>query len=223
MKRLLEGKLVKKAVRRLTTLVSRRLWGVEAMILPQLVEQLGPWDALRWFARNLPPYERAIRDIGPLRTNLICCAASMFNGCAYCTYACSYAFELHYFAQYDKLFPLDDQQFLSLIQLTDDQVREELDAALDEAGLSEEKKILQRLYKIKLEGAEPKPDEHFLVHAIKMFDDLNFCSIDAQLSTDEAHDRINRDGDLRVRYAKARLEANRRRMRFEEMLEPSSK
>jgi hypothetical protein len=210
--------LATRTTQRLFTIVSRRMWGVGALILPQLVEQFGPVEAVRWFARNLPPYERAIKDLGGMRTNFICCAASLFNGCAYCTYACAYAFELYYFKEKDRLFPLDDQQFLSLIQLTDGQAHEELDLALDEAGLPEEKEILRRIYAIKLEGAAPGPDDGFLVHAIQMFDDLNFCSLDGQLSVDEAHDRINREDDLKERYAKARLAAGRTRMRFEDLL-----
>jgi hypothetical protein len=182
------------------------MWGVGAVILPLIVRNFGPLGAVRWFAHNLPPYERAIRDIGGLRTNLMCCLASMLNGCAYCTYACGRAFQLYYFQENGRVFPLDDHEIAALTQLPDDESRARLESALSEAGLDAEIPILRRLYELKLEGATPKmPDDAFIVHAIEMFDDLNFCSIDDQLPVDEAHDRINRDEDLKARYAKARL------------------
>jgi hypothetical protein len=197
--------LATKALERVVLFAGRRMWGVGAIILPEIVRQFGPVGGVRWFVRNLPPYERAIKEIGGERTNLICCAASLFNGCAYCTHACARAFQLYYFDRSGKLFPLDDHQIISLIELPDTEALDKLDGALKEAGLDEEVTLIRRLYEIKLEGSEPKSDDAFLVHAIHMFDDLNFCSIDGQLGADEAHDRINRDIGLQQRYAAARL------------------
>jgi hypothetical protein len=203
--------LATRAVERALLFVGRRMWGVGAVIFPVIVRNFGPVGAVRWFARNLPPYERAIRDIGGLRTNLLCCVASMLNGCAYCTYACGRAFQLYYFREHDRLFPLDDHEIVALVQLPDGESCARFEAALAESGLDAEIPLIRRLYAIKLEGAPASmPDEAFIVHAIQMFDDLNFCSIDDQVPVDEAHDRINRDVTLKDRYAKARLAQRRK-------------
>ena len=205
-------------VERLLLFIARSKWGVPAVIMPIIVKNLGPFGALRWLAKNLPKYERAIVDLGPLRANLICAIASLMNGCSYCTYAHGRAFELYYFEKHDKLFPIDDHQLISLIPLTDEAVRAELEHALREAGLPEEVEIFHRLYALKLENATPRADEAFLVHAIRMFDTLNYCSIDSQIAIDEAHDRINKDDKLKARYAEARLAAGRKSLLFEEVL-----
>jgi hypothetical protein len=199
--------LATEAVSRLLLLVSQQMWGVGPTIMPVIVRNFGPFGAIKWFVRYLPPYERALKDLGGARTNLICCAASLFNGCAYCVYACGRSFQLYYFEERGKLFPLDDHEIVGLIELPDDDMRAKLDAALAEAGLDEDLRLIRRLYAIKLEGDKPRPGEEFLEMAIHMFDDLNFCSIGDMLGADEAHDRVNRDADLKARYAAARLAA----------------
>ena len=52
------------------------------------------------------------------------------------------------------------------------------------------------------------PPEMF--HLIAMFDVLNYCAIDARTSIDQAHDPINKDEELKLRYAEARLAARPR-------------
>jgi hypothetical protein len=189
--------------------VGRKKWGISAAIFPIIVRSLGPVGALRWAMQNLPAYERAFAKYGPLRTNFICTVASLLNGCAYCTYASGRAFELYYFDKYRKLFPMDAHDLVSLARLSDDEVEERVATALTEAELPDEIQIFRRLHAIKLQGAEPQPDEAFLVHAVQMFDTLNFCAIDAQVGIDDAHDPVNLDQALKARYAAARLEAGR--------------
>jgi hypothetical protein len=58
---------------------------------------------------------------------------------------------------------------------------------------------------LKLEGAEPRDEDKHLVHAIGMYDVLNFCAIRSQAALDDAHDRVNKDSALKARYAAARL------------------
>jgi hypothetical protein len=203
----------------LLVLISRAKWGVSAVLMPFIVQRFGPFGAIVWMARNIPPYERAIVDLGPLRGNFIFAMASLLNGCSYCTYAHGRAFELHYFDTRGKLFPLDDHQLISLIPLTDALVRERLEGALLAADLPDELEVFRRLYALKLEGAVStgSRDDGHLVHAIKMYDALNFCAIDSQAALDDAHDRINKDAGLKRRYAEARLAAGRRDLTLEEV------
>ncbi len=82
--------------------IGRKKWGVTAAIFPIIVKNLGPFGAIRWLLANLPKYERAIKDFGPMRANYICAIASLLNGCSYCTYAHGRAFELYYFRKAPK-------------------------------------------------------------------------------------------------------------------------
>ena len=197
--------------------ISKRKWGIEAVIMPVIVRQLGPLSAIRWMSKNIPKYEKAVEDMGPIRANLVFAIASLLNGCAYCTYAHGRAFELYYFEKHGKLFPLDDHQLINLIPLTDEKVRAELENALREAGLGDEVAVFRRLYSLKLEGLEETPEDHHLVHAIGMYDFLNFCAIESQVTLDEAHDRVNKDENLKRRYAEARLEAGRKPLTIEDV------
>ncbi len=199
--------MTKRAATWILTAIGRHKWGMVAVIMPSIVDHLGPAGALLWIARNMPEYERALVELGPLRANFLCCVASILNGCAYCTYAHGRAFELHFFAERGELFPLDEQELVSLASLSDDEVAQRLGAALEEASLREEMTLYRRLYALKLGGAEPGPGDRYLVHAIKMFDVLNRCAIESRVAIDEAHDGINKDDALKARYAEARLRA----------------
>jgi hypothetical protein len=193
--------------------ITGKKWGLRAVLMPVIVRQLGPFGALRWASKNIPKYEKAADEMGMMRGNLAFTIASLLNGCAYCVYAHGCAFELYYFQKYDKLFPLSDHELLNLIPLTDDDVKGKLERALVEAGIGEEVAIFHRLFELKFEGAEPKTaEDHHLVHAIGMYDFLNYCAISSQAALDDIHDKINRDTALKIRYAEARLEAGRKRM-----------
>ena len=179
--------------------------------MPAIVESLGPVASILWFVRNVPKIERSFKQWGPLRGNLICAIASLLNGCAYCTYAHARGFQLYYFEEHNELFPLDENEFLNLIPLSDDDVRSRLEDALSRGGLHQEVELFRRLYALKLEGVEATDEDAPLVHAIEMFNDLNACSIENQTPLDDVHDPVNRNVELKRRYAEARLEAQARR------------
>jgi hypothetical protein len=213
---------MQEAMRRIVTWVllaiTGKKWGLRAVLMPVIVRQLGPFAALRWASKNIPKYEKAAEEMGMMRGNLAFTLASLLNGCAYCVYAHGCAFELYYFQKYDKLFPLSDHELLNLIPLTDDDVKGRLEQALIDAGIGEEVALFHRLFALKFEGAEPQTaEDHHLVHAIGMYDFLNYCAISSQSALDDIHDKINRDEALKIRYAEARLEAGRKKMLAEDM------
>jgi hypothetical protein len=203
--------LLHRGATRILVEISRRKWGVTAVLMPSIVDRLGPLGALRWIAANMPKYEASLVEMGPVRAHLMCMLASLLNGCPYCAYAHGRAFELYYFEKFKRLFPLDEHRLIGLSELTDDEQRAELARALDAADLHDEIALFDRLYALKLLGEEPRPEDHHIVHAIKMFDVLNYCAIDSQAAVDEAHDRVNMDTDLKRRYAAARMAEQRAR------------
>jgi hypothetical protein len=175
-----------------------------------IVDRLGAARALRWFVVNVSRLESANKKWGPLRTNLVCAVASLLNSCAYCTHAHAYAFELFYFQQRGTLFPLDEHQIVRLRDGDDAEVRSTLERSLREVGLEDEIATLDTLWRLKLEGAEPANDDEVRMQGLLgMFDTLNACAIDSRVPFDEAHDPINKDTALKLRYAEARFAARR--------------
>jgi hypothetical protein len=189
--------------------ISRTLWGLPARLMPVLVDRLGAFGALRWMARNLPRYERMLKEMGSIRGHLVATFVSMLNGCYYCAYAHAHAFQLHFFQSRQALFPLDEHQLVDLIVLPDQEVKARLEAAFQSAQLAEGPPLFARLAQMKY-GGGPEPagaEDGYLRHAIQMFEVLNFCGISQAVPLDGAHDPINKDEDLKARYAQARLEA----------------
>jgi hypothetical protein len=185
--------------------ITRMLWGTPPLLLPEIVEHLGAFGALRWFAKNLPEYEAILKDWGPLRTHLLCIEASLLNGCSYCIHAHAYAFELYYFREKQRLFPLDEHQLVELRDGSDSELERTLKTALREADLKDEEALFDRLLALQFEGKAVDVADRRILHLLKMFEMLNFCGIDSRTPFDHAHDRINKDTELKLRYAEARL------------------
>jgi hypothetical protein len=190
--------------------LGKRLWGFAPRLMATIVAELGPLPALGWFVRNMPRYERTLASFGGIRTHLICSYLSMLRGCPYCTMGHARAFELLYFKERGKLFPLDEQAILALQRLEPGAIRDRLGQALAEGGLADECRFLDRMKAI-LDGSveHPKGDDARLDHLSKMFAVLNACGIKGGVEPDEAHDPINKDVTLKERYEALRASAAR--------------
>jgi hypothetical protein len=188
-----------------------RDWGVPPNLINEMVTRLGAIPTLRWFARNLPRYKNTLKLWGPLRTHLVCIEASLANGCAYCTHAHAYAFELAYFQERGALFPLDEHEIVQLRNGTDEERHAALTGALHQVGLPDEIAVLDHLWRLKIsDGVAATDEERRMKHLLEMFDVLNYCAIDSRTQLDEAHDPINKDDALKLRYAEARFAAPER-------------
>ena len=190
--------------------VSRIMWNVKANLMSDIVERHGGRESLKWFASNMPTYEKILKSWGPLRTHILAVAISATNGCRYCTYGHAYAYQLHWFEQFDEPFPIDEHAMTGLSERDQDGVVAALDEALAEAGgrkADEDRYWLARLVSILDDPdlATTEQGDRWLSHLIEMFGFLNRCGIDADTALDEAHDPINKDEDLRARYAARRL------------------
>ncbi len=185
--------------------LTTKIWGAPPFLLPQIVEHLGPFGALSWFAKNLPEYEAILKDWGPLRTHLLCVEASLLNGCSYCVHAHAYAFQLHYFRDKGRLFPLDEHELIALRDGSDAELRDAVKAALVAGQMPEEEALFDRLWRLKLEGEPADDTDRRIGHLLKMFEMLNFCGINSRTPFDHAHDPINKDAEIKLRYAEARL------------------
>lgn len=191
----------------------RRMWGFSPRLMPVLVERLGPARSVIWFMSNMPRYESTLKAFGPLRAHLLCTAISLRNGCRYCVYGHATALQLSYLRERNQLFPLDEHAIAGLVGLDPTELRRRLVDALRRAGLPDELPWVLRL----LDMAEPdgrppetKPtdaDDARLAHLIAMFGVLNACGIAGDVEPDQVHDELNKDVELKERYARLRAES----------------
>lgn len=186
--------------------VGQRLWGFKPNLMADIVEQHGPATSLGWFARNMPGYEKILKDWGPIRTHLVATVASTLTGCRYCTFGHGYALELHYFKIHDRLMSVDEREIEDWCDVQDgDVVVAGFRRMLIDSDLESELPILDRLVELRAGGHPTQSaDDQHATHLLKMFEFLNSCGIRAATDTDEAHDPINKDAELRREYASRR-------------------
>jgi hypothetical protein len=182
--------------------IGERRWGYPPRLMAPAVAELGAVGALRWFAWNMPRYERTVRALGEVRTHLLCLAISLVNDCEYCTYAYAYALELAYLDSYGRLFPLDAQTMGTLRGLPPAVIRHSLVEATQRAGLHVDARWLDRTIEMLVtEDRRPTdPDDVRIAHLVRMFSRLNAIAIAGGITPDEAPTRLNKDRGLKARY-----------------------
>lgn len=190
--------------------ITRRLWGFEPQLMDVVVDRLGPARAVAWFVADMPRYEATLKRFGPIRTHLVCTTISLLNGCPYCVHGHAYALELAYLAARDRLFPLDEHAITALTSEPPDTMVARFEHAVTDAGLEGELPLLRRTRALRDGAAAISADERRVAHLIAMFRVLNTCGIEGHVAPDEAHDPLNRNADLKRRYAALRSEERRR-------------
>jgi hypothetical protein len=177
-----------------------RLWGFRPRLMAAFVQQHGGLPTLRWFARNMPRYERTRRELGPQRTHLLATAISLEGGCAYCAYGHAYAMDLLHLRDHGSPFPLPVSEVLALCGQDRAVIVERLGDALRGAELADEIAWITRLHTARDDG------DARLTHLLDMFAVLNACGVACQVPADEAHDPINKDEALKQRLARLRAQ-----------------
>lgn len=185
--------------------IGNRLWGFKPNLMADIVDQNGGIGSVAWFARNMPPYEKILKEWGPIRTHLVACITSTLTGCPYCTYGHAYALQLHYFKMTGDVMSSDEDDLKAWCALDDDSVIGNYRRLLEESNLPDEIPILDRVVELRNGDAAPTTtDDNRIDHLITMFRFLNGCGIAADTATDQAHDPINKDQPLRDAYAARR-------------------
>lgn len=185
--------------------IGKSLWGFRPHLMKDIVEIHGGWKAITWFIKNIPKYEKIIKEIGAERTHLLATAISGINGCQYCTYGHALSFQLHYFQNKKQLFPIDEYEMKKFNTQNELQIVDTLNKAFDSTNLTQEKEDLQRLIDLKNQPDLTKDEnDHRINHLIKMFGFLNTCGIQSKTLPDMAHDPINKNSKLNQQYLKAR-------------------
>ncbi len=184
--------------------VTNRVWGVRANVMDDVVARYGTVRSMWWFGRRMSTYDKIVAEWGPIRTHLLVTTLALITGCRYHTVSHGTAFQLRYFELADVPFPLSDDDLLALIGADADTIVAVLDHALTEAGLPDEVPWLARLLRMRDGAKAADADDKRLRHLVTMFGRLTDIAIAADTAPDEAHDPVNRNRELRDRYAQAR-------------------
>ncbi len=96
---------------------------------------------------------------------------------------------------------------MALRDRSDSEARAAVKRALAAAQMPEDDALFDRLWRLKFDPPAGDADEtdRRIRHILRMFEMLNFCGVNSQMPFDHAHDPINKDADLKLRYAEARL------------------
>jgi alkylhydroperoxidase family enzyme len=185
--------------------LGRQLWGFPPRLMAPIVAELGAVEAVSWFARNMPRYERTLRVLGPLRTHLACTAISLYNGCRYCSYGHAYAAELVYLRERGTVFPVDAHTMAGWTGLEPGELRQRMVEALEQADLHGEVLWVDRTLAL-ASGAQRPVDaqEARVAHLVAMFEVLNAIGKAGDVEPDEAHDPVNKNAQLKARNSELR-------------------
>ena len=154
---------------------------------------------------HLLQYERIIQEWGPLKTNLVASVVSNLNGSIENAKSHSRAFQLHFLAQTEGVFALDDADVLILFELRPGDMVEKLAEALLEANLPDEAEILRRSFELYV---YPQKASGYIdgkaVHLIKLLNARDGAKCASSVLKDQYEDPILYDPDLKRRYAELR-------------------
>jgi len=189
--------------------IGNTLWGFRPNLMSDIVEINGGWKSVGWFIKNMPNYERVLKAWGAERTHLMAVGISSLTGCPYCTYGHAYSFQLNYFKNRAKLFPVDEHEMVKFNALSESELINTLNDLYDSHGFEESKSDINRymILKDKPELAESKDDKRIL-QLIEVFKLLNFCGIKNKTESDFAHSPINKDVENKRNYEEARKQSS---------------
>lgn len=182
----------------------RWMWHCSPRMIPRLVTRRGTLGSLMWFAGNMPRYMLTLHVLGPVRTHLACMALSMRNGCPYCAYGHAHALELIYFRDRRRLFPVDATTLAGWQGLPPRELTALLHQLLEQAGLHCETLWVDRVLDLAA-GTQLPIDraELRLAHLVRMVAVMNDAARGCPIAPGEAMDLVNRDIEVKTRWAAA--------------------
>lgn len=182
----------------------RLTYGSEVAFAEELVAQYGVFGYIAYARATYPIWFQLAEFFTERDANLVASFASFWNGCDYCAYGHLYAYNLMYFQETGKLFPVDEQEVMDLLSLRDAQIIEALRGRLAGPEHQRAREFLERQYELKLGKAVAATETDAMLNkSLAYYDWVNECSImfDAPappLGT------VGRNKALMKRYADAR-------------------
>ncbi|MBL8957095.1 MAG: hypothetical protein JNK82_40350 [Myxococcaceae bacterium] len=145
----------------------------------ELVRQHGLRGFFKWAGVTQKTFDEICAHFGVEDAHLMASLASFWNGCDYCAYGHMLAHNLYVFERTGELFPVDEEDVVSLMRMRDSEVMGELRSRLGKAAAYARKlELVERKNHLRLEeGPADGPDDKMLLKCIALYEWVNECSI----------------------------------------------
>jgi len=146
-------------------------------IQEEMVRTLGVGGTLRMMKLGAQVTATLSRAVGDYTAQTLIAIAAMWNGCRYCVIGHSYSANLFRFRDLRVLGPLDEEDLVELMSLTDD----ECHAALRQKFEVSEPRtwhLIDRMFQLRFRDLDPvEPEDQLLKATLAYWEWLNECTI----------------------------------------------
>lgn len=146
-------------------------------IQEEMVRTLGVGGTMRMMKLGAQVTATLSRAVGDYTAQTLIAVAAMWNGCRYCVIGHNYSANLFRFRDLRVLGPLDEEDLVELMSLTDD----ECHAALRQKFEASEPRtwhLIDRMFQLRFRDIDPvEPEDQLLKATLAYWEWLNECTI----------------------------------------------
>lgn len=137
---------------RLARWITRKAVGsVSDAVVHEAVRSLGVIGWFRYTMTTAKIVGKLQREFGEAEAQFIISLSSLLLGCGYCTYGHALAGSLLWFRDKGAVHPLDPSVMSELIELSDAEIIQRVEALLDDAEHEALRRLARRIYRLALE------------------------------------------------------------------------
>lgn len=183
-------------------------------IQEEMVRLHGVRGAVRLMKMGAEITDRLTRAFGEATAQLLIGIAAMWNGCRYCVIG-HYSANLFLYRDQKVLGPLDEDELIDLMRLTDDESLEVLRQRFAGPEHARVWHLLERMFQLRFRDLDPsEPDDTLLKATVAYWEWLNECTIvlgiDAVPGKVPAIGFMRPNDDFLADYARARASGRAR-------------
>lgn len=185
-------------------------------IQEEMVRTHGVRGAFRLIKMGAEVTGRLTRAVGDADAQLLIGIAAMWNGCRYCVIGHVYSANLFLFRDRKILGPLDEDELIDLMSLTDEESFAEIRRRFAAPEHARTLHRIERLFQLRFRDLDPaEPEDDLLKATIAYWEWLNECTI--VLGIDAVPGKVPAIGFMRptdaflAEYAQARARSRARR------------
>jgi hypothetical protein len=146
-------------------------------IQEEMVRTLGVRGTMRLMKMGAELTSTLAGQLGDYTAQTLIAIAAMWNGCRYCVIGHNFSANLFRFRDTGSLGPLDEDELVELMRLTDDELHEALRQRF-EASEPRLWHLVDRMFQLRFRDLDPvEPEDHLLKATLSYWEWLNECTI----------------------------------------------
>lgn len=147
-------------------------------IQEEMVRTHGVRGTVRLMKMGAALTDRLTRALGESTAQLLIGIAAMWNGCRYCVIGHVYSANLFLYRDQKRLGPLDEDELVDLMRLTDDESFAVLRERFSGPEHARTWHLIERMFQLRFRDLEPaEPEDELLKATIAYWEWLNECTI----------------------------------------------